>query len=79
MTEPASPIPASSQDCNIIIGVKAIAQWIGLTYEQARPLVADRTIPTFKMPRHAKRCALKSELNQTFAKYAQGRPSLHGG
>jgi hypothetical protein len=55
----------------IIIGGKAIGRWLGLTYEQVRPLIDDQTIPTFKLPGHTKRCALKSILYETFAKYAQ--------
>jgi len=71
----ASPaVPASSHACDIIIGGKAIAQWLGLTYEQVRPLIDDRTIPTFKLPGHTKRCALKSTLNETFRQYANRRP-----
>lgn len=76
LTEPlvllrsASTPPASSSDCDIIIGGRAIANWLGLTYEQIRPLIDDKTIPTFKLPGHTKRCALKSTLNETFRQYA---------
>jgi hypothetical protein len=67
-------VTPSPPDCDIIFGGRAIARWLGLSYQQARPLIRDGSIPTFKMGRHTKRCALKSVLNETFAKYAQRQP-----
>jgi hypothetical protein len=73
------PSPPSSPDCDILIGTKAIGHWLGLTYEQVRPLIDDKTIPTFKLPGHTKRCALKSTLNETFRQHANRRPAASAG
>lgn len=75
----AKPSLPSSSDCDVIFGTKAIAHWLGLTYEQVRPLIDDKTVPTFKLPGHTKRCALKSALNEAFRKYANRRPIANAG
>jgi hypothetical protein len=60
----------SSSDAELLYGVAMIGRWLGLSEGQARALIDDGTIPTFRMPSRSARCALKSELNETFRDYA---------
>jgi hypothetical protein len=60
----------SATDCDALLGEAQIARWLGISCAQVRPLIRDGSIPTFKLPRHTKRCALKSTLNETFRQYA---------
>jgi hypothetical protein len=57
-------------DCDVLFGISAIARWMGVTVGQAKSLVDDELIPTFSPPGRTARCALKSELNETFREYA---------
>lgn len=68
-TERAKP-PLSATDCDVLYSVHAIATWLGMTYDQARPLVDDGTIPTFSLPGHSIRCGLKSTIHDAFRQYA---------
>jgi hypothetical protein len=65
--EPALP----AIDCDVLFGIAAIARWMGVTAGQAKALVDDETIPSFKPPSRTARCALKSAINETFAEYAR--------
>jgi len=64
--EPALP----AIDAELLYGVAMIGRWLGLSEGQAKALVDDGSIPTFRMPGRSARCALKSELNETFREYA---------
>jgi hypothetical protein len=64
--EPALP----AADCDVLYGVGTIARWLGMTRGQAKPLIDDGTIPTFRPPGHTARCALKSEINAAFREHA---------
>jgi hypothetical protein len=57
-------------DAELLYGTAMIGRWLGLTEGQARALIDDGTIPTFRMPGRSARCAIKSELNETFRDYA---------
>ncbi|SHM06788.1 hypothetical protein SAMN05444159_7585 [Bradyrhizobium lablabi] len=65
--EPALP----AIDCDVLFGLGAIARWLGITVGQAKALVDDGTVPTFKPPGRSARCALKSAINEAFAEYAR--------
>jgi hypothetical protein len=70
-------LPAA--DCDVLYGTAAIAQWMGMTIGQAKPLIDAAIIPTFKPPGRAARCALKTEINAAFRAYARrlaGRKAL---
>jgi hypothetical protein len=64
--EPALP----AIDAELLYGVAMIGRWLGLSEGQASELVKDGSIPTFRMPGRSVRCAIKSELNETFRDYA---------
>lgn len=70
-TEKSCALPAS--DCELLYGSRMIARWLGLTYGQAKPLIENDTIPTFKIPGHTVRCALKSALNARFREWSADR------
>lgn len=71
----AKAVSLPAPDCDLLYGVRAIARWHGLTYEQCRPLIDEGIIPTFRPPGKTVRCALKSALNETWQKYSKGRNS----
>ena len=58
-------------DAELLYGTAMIARWLALTDGQVTPLINDGTIPTFRMPGKSVRCAIKSELNETFRNYAK--------
>ena len=66
-------------DSDLLYGVKAIATYLQITEAQARPLIQDGTIPTFRMPGHTTRCARKSTLNSTWADYEKRWQQRHPG
>jgi hypothetical protein len=70
----AAPRDDPAIDCNVLVGVSAIARWMGMTYGQAKQLIDAEIIPTFKPPGRSSRCALKSAINEAFADYAR-RPA----
>lgn len=65
--EPALP----ALDAELLYGTAMIGRWLGLTEGQAKALIDDGTIPTFRMPGRSVRCAIKSELNEMFRSYAK--------
>jgi hypothetical protein len=66
----AAPI-LPADDCNVLVGISAIARWLGVTAGQAKSLVDDGTVPSFKPPGRTARCALKSAINAAMAEYAR--------
>jgi hypothetical protein len=64
----APSLPAA--DAELLYGVAMIGRWLGLSEGQVKALIDDGTIPTFRMPGRATRCAIKSELNATVREYA---------
>jgi len=64
--EPALP----AIDAELLYGVAMIGRWLGLSEGQAKTLVDDGIIPTFRLPGRSVRCAIKSELNETFREYS---------
>jgi hypothetical protein len=58
-------------DAELLYGVAMIGRWLGLSQGQAKALIDDGTIPTFRMPGRSVRCAIKSELNATVREYAR--------
>lgn len=64
-----------AHDCDMLYGVAMIARWLGLTRSQVKPFIEDGTIPTFRPPGRAVRCALKSRLNATFRDWSNRRSS----
>jgi hypothetical protein len=65
--EPSLP----ADDAELLYGTAMIGRWLGLSEGQARALIDDGTLPTFRMPGRSVRCALKSELNATVREYAR--------
>jgi hypothetical protein len=66
--EPALPAP----DCPVLIGLDAIAAWLGISRGRCRGLVADGTIPTFRLPgRSTTRVALKVAIGAAMLEYAK--------
>ena len=57
-------------DAELLYGTAMIGRWLGLSEGQAKALIEDGSIPTFRMPGRSVRCAIKSELNETFRAYA---------
>jgi hypothetical protein len=51
---------------DLLYGLAAIGEWLGLTARQAEAIVARGDIPTFKMGRIV--CARRSTLGKHFAK-----------
>jgi hypothetical protein len=70
-TEKNCALMLPADDCDLLYGVAMIARWLGLSLGQAKPLIDDGTIPTFKPPGHTNRCALKSIINDTARRYAE--------
>ncbi len=61
-------LPAT--DCPVLIGIDAIAAWLGIGRGRCRGLVDSGVLPTFRLPGRSFRCALKTEIAEAMQQYA---------
>jgi hypothetical protein len=69
MAEQEPALPAA--DCPVLIGPDAIAAWLGISRGRCRGMIADASLPTFRLPGRSVRCALKSAIAEAFEEYAR--------
>jgi len=74
-----APDITGNPSSDLLYGVRAIATFLGMTPEQARPLIEGDIIPTFRLPGHTKRCARKSTLNARWAEIENNWRMKHAG
>jgi hypothetical protein len=68
---PSELLPAP--EAELLYGVARIAAWLGLSRAQARRLIDDGTLPTFRPPGRSIRCACKSQLNEVVQAWSRNR------
>jgi hypothetical protein len=56
-------------DCPVLIGAAAIAAWLGIRPGRCRGMIEDGSLPTFRLPGRAVRCALKSSIITAFEEH----------
>jgi hypothetical protein len=66
-----SPSDLPAPEAELLYGIKMIGRWLGLSRGQAKALIDDGTLPTFRPPGRTIRCACKSQLNEVFRQWAR--------
>jgi len=64
----APRVPAA--DCPVLVGIDAMAVWLGISRGRCRGLVDDGVLPTFKLPGRSFRCALKARIVAAMEEHA---------
>jgi hypothetical protein len=70
-TKKRRPAELPAIDAELLYGTPVIARWLGMTLGQARHLIDDGTLPTFRPPGRTIRCACKSQLNEVVREWSR--------